>query len=157
MVEWHVEIRKAKAEDAKEVLRLLGELKVSGYTEMGMDASGVLVGDNSEEFYKSMLERDIGLILLAEEEGNAIGLAVCYLTPKIFDGENRMVIEEFVISKSQRGKGVGSKLLNKVESEAKKMGVKIIKLTTGTKLRANKFYQNRGYLHFENAYRKKLK
>ena len=151
-----MKIRKANQSDIEQILDLLKELKVSGYTEMGRDSTDVVIGSNSSELCKEVIDDNSSLVLVVEENDKLVALAVCYLLPKIFDGEKRLLIEEFVVTESKRGSGLGSLLLDTVETEAKKLGVKTVKLTTGTKLKANKFYQKHGYRHFENAYRKKL-
>ena len=149
-------IRKATAMDVGNILELLKQLKISGYAEMGIEDPKVKKADNAEEFFKQIVTEPENVILIAEEENKPIGLAVCYLVPKIFDGEYRLLIEEMVVSENYRGKGVGSALLNEIENEAQNLNINVIKLTTGTKLKANEFYKKHGYTHFENAYRKKL-
>lgn len=151
-----INIRKADIKDVDRVLDLLKELKVSGYTEMGLGDVKVKINDNSPYFYRLQLNNPNTIILVAESENDVIGVAVAYLTPKILDAQYRMLIEEMVVAKDYRHQGVGSSLMKALEKEARKAQVKIIKVTTGTKLKANQFYLKHGFIYFENAYRKKL-
>jgi GNAT superfamily N-acetyltransferase len=151
-----VRVRKATASDCKEVLSLLKELRISGYKEMGVRDIKVKCSANASDFFQETIKRSDVLCLLAESEGKICGLCLAYLTPKVLDGNYRVVIEDLVVKEDLRGKGIGTALLKGLEQEAKKRGVTLIKITTGTKLKANKFYKKHGFTYFENAYRKKL-
>lgn len=152
----NLSIRKAEIKDVNKVLDLLKELKVSGYGEMGIKDVKVKINDNSPYFYRQQLNNPNTIILIAEQGENILGVAIAYLTPKILDAEYRMLVEEMVVAKDFRHQGVGSSLMKALEKEALNKQVKIIKVTTGTKLKANQFYRKHGYIYFENAYRKKL-
>lgn len=152
----NVKIRRATNKDAKVILGLLKEFKQGAYEEMGMKNVKIRMKSNSLDFYKQTIKRDDVVFLLAEVNRNIHGLAMGYLTPKVFDGEYRMMLEELFVKQESRQEGIGTKLLKSIETEAVNKGVRLIKLTTGTKLKANEFYMKHGYEYFENAYRKKL-
>ncbi len=151
-----VKIRTATIKDMGEVLNLLKELKISAYQEMGLDVK-VEASKQAESVYrKALSEKEASLVLVAEVCGKVRGVLVAYFIPKILDGGLRMLIEEMVVAKDFRSQGVGGLLLKKSEQEAVKRKIKVIKVTTGTRLKANKFYKKHGFTYFENAYRKKL-
>ncbi|MBL7158946.1 GNAT family N-acetyltransferase [Candidatus Microgenomates bacterium] len=151
-----IKIRPVTSDDIGEVLSLLKDLKISGYQEMGLKDIKVKIAPNASDFYKKIIKRPDILYLLAECNGKICGLCFGYLIPKILEGGHRLVIEEMVVRERFRGKGVGGVLLETIEKKAKKRGLSLIKITSGTKLKANQFYKKHGYIHFENAYRKKL-
>jgi len=149
-------IRKATDKDSRAVFNLLIELRRSGYQEMGEQAKEIKAGEKAPELYTELIKRSDIHILLAEENGQVIGLSVIYEIIKVLDGQPRLLIEEFVVLPDFRGKGVGSKMLDYIENIARGGNIQIVKVTTGTKLKANDFYKKHGYVLFENAYRKKL-
>jgi aminoglycoside 6'-N-acetyltransferase I len=93
---------------------------------------------------------------VAEDNKKIIAACIAYEFPKVLDGNHRLLIEEMVVDPAYQGKGIGSQLINHLEQYAVSQRIKYIKVTTGTKLKANHFYQKHGYIHFENAYRKKM-
>ena len=75
---------------------------------------------------------------LFEEDGALVGL----VTYVIRDHE----IEVISLDSVKEGQGVGTQLMEAIELEAKKLGIKQIALiTTNDNLQALKFYQKRGY------------
>ena len=54
-------------------------------------------------------------------------------------------IERILVSKSERGKGIGKLLIEKTEEHAKKEGAHKIYLYTGKAWEANEFYIKQGY------------
>lgn len=151
-----VKIRRANINEGQEALALLKELRTSTYQEMGLKKVKVVAAPNALDFYKKIIKQPNVLCLLALGNEKIYGLCLAYLVPKILDAGYRLLIEEIIVKQEFRGQEVGSALLKTMEKEAKKRGIRVVKLTSGTKLRASKFYKKHGYIHFENAYRKKL-
>ena len=149
-------IRTAERADKAPFLALLIELKRSGYQEMGVPFSGIEVTDESERLFDECLAKETVHLLVAENEQKIVGVCVAYESPNIIEGRNRMVIEEMVVEPGNRGQKIGSMLLEAIEAVAQQRGVKHIKVATGTKLKANQFYQKQGYVYFENTYRKEI-
>ena len=151
-----IKIRAATSSDAKRVLFLLKELKTNAYKEMGLKNRKIKASYNALDFYRKIIKRPDIFCLLAQINEEICGLCFAFLIPKILEGNYRLIIEEMIVREKFRSKGIGIALLNAMEKKAKEKGVDLIKLTSGIKLKANKFYQKHGYVHFENAYRKKL-
>jgi GNAT superfamily N-acetyltransferase len=149
-------IRNAIFSDKDDVFSLLNELRRSGYAEMGEPFTETPITEKAIKQFTTLLGKDDVHILVTEDNGDIIGLSVAYEIPKILDGNKRLLIEEMVVKPGFRRKGVGSQLLEKLESIAKEKGIMYVKVTTGTKLKANQFYQKHGFKLFENAYRKKV-
>lgn len=152
-----MKIRQATQADKDAVFELLIELKRSGYEEMGVDFEAISVTDKVDELYADFIGKPGSYLLVAEDKGVIVGICVAYEVPKIIEGRMRMVIEEMVVKPDIRGTGIGSKLIEEIETIAKRRGIVHIKVTTGTRLKANSFYQRHGYALFENAYRKDLR
>ena len=64
------------------------------------------------------------------------------------------VVEDMIVDESQRGKGLGEKILRDLIKWAKRNGVEVIELTTNPKrLAANSLYKKVGFkLHETNHY-----
>ncbi len=146
----------ATSEDFQEVFSLLVELRKSGYREMGIPLGEINIDDSIEKYYSDLLGQKHVSIVLAKDTDLVVGLALLVEVPKILDGKNRLIIEELVVRDGHRGLGIGSKLLGHIEQIARQKKINIVKVTSGTKLKANEFYKKHGYIYFENAYRKSL-
>ncbi len=109
-------VRKAMAEDEAVLIDLLKELLAN--SEMPSDSS-----DNWSKvavtFREVIRDEALGTVLLAEEEGDAIGLLTLSYPTAIRFGGIYTCIEEFVVREKARGKGVGGKLLEAASAEAK--------------------------------------
>lgn len=62
-----------------------------------------------------------------------------------------LIVEELAIDSKCQGKGIGRKLMEKVESICKKNKIKYIHLMTSKKAPAYKFYKRMGYKADKNA------
>ena len=60
------------------------------------------------------------------------------------DGE-RCFVEEFVIDSEKQSKGVGTKLLQRLEDECRKAEIRTLWLTSNQKADAHKFYTKSGF------------
>jgi GNAT superfamily N-acetyltransferase len=65
------------------------------------------------------------------------------------------MIEEMIVDKKYRGKGVGSSLIREVVKYSKKIGSLAIFVTAGGK-KAGKFYEKAGFEQLSNYYVKPL-
>lgn len=81
----------------------------------------------------------IGLYNKSELLGFAIGWF------KQFDDIQLFYLEEILVFKEYQNKGLGSKILQKVESLVKKQGAQKIDLSTTYKDKHQRFYSNLGY------------
>ena len=101
----------------------------------------------------AILDSDASLIFMAEENNEILGTLTLVIN-KIPTGE-KIWIEDVVVDKSARGKGVGLKLLQFSIAYAKSQGIKNINLTSSPdRVAANNLYQKLGFLRREtNVYR----
>ena len=98
-------IREAESRDISVIVQLIQEL--------GTDTDRSPL---TETFMTQYLDSPTSTILLAETQGNVIGLLSYSLRPDLYHAANSCLIEELVVQESMRGKGVGSALLGELLS-----------------------------------------
>ena len=112
------------------ILRLLNEyaLELKGYNKPLSDA--VLT-----ELIPEMRKIPTVHVLLAETEGEYIGLAVCFLGFSTFYARPVLNIHDFTVLKEYRDMGIGSRLLQAVEEKAVELRCRKITLEVQEKKR----------------------
>lgn len=108
---------------------------------------GVRVGrsDSPAEIEKK-IARDPGLFLIAECENKIIGSVIGG-----YDGR-RGLIYHLAVDAAFRGQGIGSRLMDEVESRLRGMGcLKCYLLVTVDNQEAEHYYQQRGWQHMETV------
>lgn len=152
-----VEIRLAKSEDKENVLKILDELIYEVNKKMG---STLAHKSNQKRYalYEKMLHREDIKIFVAQENGEIYGVAELYIIPILRRGYYQGVIEGLVVSKSMRGKGIGSALLKEIIDYCKSNNISVIKVNSGNELtEAHKFYESHGGKFTEKLFRFDLK
>jgi ribosomal protein S18 acetylase RimI-like enzyme len=131
-----VNIRKAGLADAPAVIRLWKALEAHHRTEFGFGAPGAFaykkdtVGIYKKFLLKKLAARNAA-VFVAEDGGRAIGYvmaSVIKLSP-ILVHDREAFINELVVEKAHRRKGVGTMLLGAAERWAKKRGLFWLGLT----------------------------
>jgi ribosomal protein S18 acetylase RimI-like enzyme len=106
---------------------------------------GVNLGrsDTPEEIQKKR-NHDPDLFLVAEQDGQIVGTVIGG-----FDGR-RGLIYHLAVTASFRGRGIGSRLMEEVESRLCKKGcIRCYLLVTTDNGEAMRFYEKRGWEHME--------
>ncbi len=116
-----------------------------------LDSSAIV---NEQSLYKAMLE---GYISRVEEGGKLVGMG--WIFPRQTLLRRQAVVEDMIVDESQRGRGLGEKILIDLLRWAKREGVEMVELTTNPKrLAANALYQKVGFkIHPTNHYLLDLK
>ena len=84
-------------------------------------------------------------VLLADQDGQTIGLLSYSVRPDLYHAGPTALIEELVVQASERGRGVGSALLGKLFRDLARLGVVEVSVTTmPDNQRAKRFYQAHG-------------
>src|SRR3989338_1209236 len=127
--------------DLKDVRALVGQL----------DASATV---NEQSLYKAI--RD-GYVSTVYEAGKLVGMG--WIFPRQTMLRRQAVVEDMIVDPTQRGKGLGEKILHDLLRWAKGQGVEMVELTTNPKrVAANSLYQKVGFkLHETNHYLLDLK
>ena len=135
-------IRKARPEDAKEITQLVRDtikkVNAADYTEEQIRA---WAPTNKTNKYEQMIQEG-RKIWVAVEDSEIVGMA----TLKTHKNE----VGGFYIKHNRIGTGIGKKLNERIEKEAKKEGINELKLWSTTT--AALFYQKRGYKKIRNSY-----
>jgi len=89
---------------------------------------------------------EIGLILVARQDNQIIGMVNLLFTISTALGDRVALLEDMVVSPNARGNGVGSCLLEQAIQFARLKGCKrITLLTDSTNESAQRFYQKHGF------------
>lgn len=152
-----MEIRDMESKDYPEIDRLmkeLHELHVKGrpdlYTELEHPYS-------REEFEKIVSDPEI-IAILAEEKSVIIGLCIGTLRKKSGMVEMRtMYIEDLIVDRNFRGKGIASQLYEEMEERGRNTGAKRLDLMVWEfNSDAKRFYEKQGMRPQRYIYEKEL-
>lgn len=113
-----------------------------------LDEVKALVGqlDDSVEFYENGLYKAVldGCIAREYNKGKLVGMGWIFIRQTMLRKQG--VIEDMVVNESQRGKGLGRKILKNLIEWARIQGVDTIELTTGHhRVAAGKLYLSEGF------------
>ncbi len=93
-----------------------------------------------------MLEHDGGVVLLAEAEGQVIGMCSGQLTISTAEGGVAMLVEDVVVTEAWQGLGVARELMQGLEEWAGSRGVERLQLLADRNNKAAiKFYKKVGW------------
>ena len=152
-----MEIREMESKDYPEIDRLmkeLHELHVKGrpdlYTELEHPYS-------REEFEKIVSDPEI-IAILAEEKSVVIGLCIGTLRKKSGMVEMKtMYIEDLIVDRNFRGKGIASQLYEEMEERGRNTGAKRLDLMVWEfNNDAKRFYEKQGMRPQRYIYEKEL-
>jgi GNAT superfamily N-acetyltransferase len=91
-------------------------------------------------------DSEVGDILVARKDGEIIGMVNLLYTVSTALGERVALLEDMVVSSSERGQGVGSNIIKQAVAFAKEKGCKrITLLTDDDNSGAHRFYERHGF------------
>ncbi len=138
-------IRVANLKDKENVLLLLNELGEVINDIVRFDPDNVRAHELGRDNYKKAMERQDRRVFVVEEGNELIGVATFFILTDFITGKSFAHIDDFVVKKKYRGRGVGTKLLAFIKEYARNNHIHTIKLTSSTQLaRAYKFYKRHG-------------
>jgi len=130
-----LQIRRGGPDDAGAIVRLIRELATAYGEESPV----------TEAYTREYLSSPGSYVLLADREGQSIGLLSYTIRPSLYHAGSTALIEELVVQASERGRGVGSALLSGLLSELDHSGVVEVSVSTmPDNQRAKRFYQDHG-------------
>lgn len=140
-------IRLATIADKDKVLKLFDEFsKFQNAKDVPSEVSG--------QIFDEVVSRNDTKIFVAEQDNSLYGMATFYLLPNIRHGWHRGHIEDFFVSNTKRGTGIGSQLFDAIKDYCRKNNIKVIKLDSGNELTgAHTFYKGLGGKQTEQMFR----
>jgi N-acetylglutamate synthase-like GNAT family acetyltransferase len=136
-------IRAARASDSVYIAQLLGEL---GYPASPDAVPARLAALSAER---------ISIVLVAEREGEVVGVITAHSIASIHDDEKVTWITTLSVSSAVRQGGIGRALVAAAESWAQACGSKRISVTTALhRAVAHTFYERLGYVQSGRRYSK---
>ena len=112
-----IQIRKAVKEDCERLMELVNELAL--YEKAPQEVTVTL-----EHFIESgFSEKPVWWALVAEAGGIIAGFALYYIRYSTWKGQT-MYLEDILVTKAMRGKGIGGLLLEKLFEEARERGLR---------------------------------
>jgi GNAT superfamily N-acetyltransferase len=141
-----ISIRPAAFSDARALAELATQL---GYTSTAIEVEKRLIPVMNDPRH---------LVLAAESAGRVVGWGHAYICCLV---ESDMFAElgGLAVDESARGRGVGGKLLAKVEEWARKQGCSVVSVRSNViRHQAHKFYEANGYqrIKTQHSFRKSL-
>lgn len=110
-----MKIRAAKTKDINDLTDLLKQL-------FSIEEDFIFDGVKQKKGLGLLLDSDNARILVAEESGAVIGMVTGQLVISTAEGELSLLIEDMIVNRQQRGKGVGRKLLQVMADWANERG-----------------------------------
>jgi GNAT superfamily N-acetyltransferase len=113
-----INVRKATLNDETGVFDLLKKL----LSPQASDSSRIHTPASAGIFRELITDEGKGTVIVAEEDGKLVGIITLSYPIAIRCAGRYTCIEEFIVSETMRGRGVGSQLLEAAMNEAKKQG-----------------------------------
>lgn len=137
-----VVVREAVAVDAGLILAFVRELAAAqGY------AGDVVRNSEDAILHEGFGERPAFEALIAEVDGEAAGMALCYWTYSTWTGRRGLYVDDLIVREAQRGSGVGVALLAAAARKALAAGSLRLDLQVRAANPARGFYERLGLVH----------
>jgi GNAT superfamily N-acetyltransferase len=134
-------IEKAKLEDINalcDLLTLLFSQEVEFKPDPDLQTKGLRMILNNPE---------LGVILLARNDNRVVGMVNLLFSVSTALGAKVAILEDMVVIPTERGSGVGSRLLNAAINTARENGCqRITLLTDSDNEAAHRFYEKQGFV-----------
>lgn len=109
--------------------------------------------DHAKSLYETLYNSEDYYLAVAREEDTILGTATGIICHGL--GGNFLVIEDFVVEESQRGKGIGTKLMQQLDEFAVSRNcIYAILVSSGFRKDAHRFYVKAGFFDDVRGFRK---
>jgi ribosomal protein S18 acetylase RimI-like enzyme len=136
-------IRQATVKDSGVIAQLMTQLiEASGYEGWQVSPEQI------EESLRKMADNDAYQVLLAEDEGQVVGLLGLSFRHTLFHPALSALIDELVVEQGHRGRGVGQQLMAEAIERCRAAGCCEIEVSTErSNETAQEFYRRHGFSH----------
>lgn len=136
-----MEIRRFEIKDLDEIFELLNQL----YTDK-------LQYERFKEIYKLKLNDPYSYYIVAVENDKIVGVLLAELQVKLHREKKQCFIEDLVVDKEHRNRGIGKSLLQKAIDYARDNECDVVELTTYLdNVKAIRFYESNNFI--KNSYK----
>ena len=132
-----ITIRRASIEDLEQIIPLFDAYRV--FYEQASDT------ETARKFLTTRLENNQSVIFLAEENGKSVGFTQLYPMYSSVSMEEMYVLNDLFVAPSERGKGIGEKLLRQAQVYAHENNLKGLTLETASDNPAQRLYERLGW------------
>lgn len=138
-------IREAKIDDSEQLVDLLEN--IGWFKTLFSHSRNELVNITEKHIHLCLEDKSHSIYVIEEEEKMILGYISVHWLPYLFLEGPEGFISELFIKDNQRGKGIGTELLNKVKEEAKERGCSRLSLLNGKNRESyeKRFYQKQGF------------
>jgi len=141
-----IEIRKMELRDLEVVYELLNELY-----------EGKVKHDIFTTTYMDKLNDNLSYNIVAVEEDKVVGLLISEMSIKMHRAKKCSFIDDLIVNKDYRNKGIGKLLLENAIKYAKDNDCEVIELTSIlSNEKAHRFYENNGFKKHSYKYKQYL-
>ncbi len=146
-----ITVREASEKDADAMVSLLLEMQKEEAkldTLLREDVESKDVRNALLKYVANRIGRANCIVLLAEKENRIVGVAIARESyyPPIYKKKKIAYLENLFVIKEERRKGIGSKLMNKMEEMLKKNGFQLLELDVCKEANdACRFYESRSF------------
>ena len=136
-----MEIRRFEIKDLNEIFELLNQL----YTDK-------LQYERFKEIYKLKLNDSYSYYIVAVENDKIVGVLLAELQVKLHREKKQCFIEDLVVDKEHRNRGIGKSLLQNAIAYARDNECDVVELTTYLdNVKAIRFYESNNFI--KNSYK----
>ena len=153
-----ISIHPYSSENFSDLQRLVAELQDVLYKlEPEIVGSGTSIGTPYTKYLLEQLNKKPGIIYLARSNTQIIGFVAGRLEHDQDESFEYLWISDIVVTEKERGKGIGSLLLQKIEEYAKNQGISHLKIASLVVNKgAQKLYRKNGFRDYSVLLYKKI-
>lgn len=154
----NLSISLANLSDFDEIISLLDEITESIKQQKNWDSYNVTANREKQKKTFETILNSQSKVFIARVNSEIVGVLNMQTVSNIRHGWQRGHIEELVVKKEFRRKGIGTRLLQEAVNYCRNNNIHMIKLMCGNQLlESQKFYENNNFAFKDKGYRLEIK